>query len=57
MAAAVGQEEDLMRPRDGSEEEELLNELSHYRRYWTNLWSDDSGDIAKRSEEASFFLF
>uniref|UniRef100_A0A0E0RI91 DUF6598 domain-containing protein n=1 Tax=Oryza rufipogon TaxID=4529 RepID=A0A0E0RI91_ORYRU len=38
-----------MRPRDGSEEEELLNELSHYRRYWTNLWSDDSGDIAKRS--------
>uniref|UniRef100_A0A0D3HVC2 DUF6598 domain-containing protein n=1 Tax=Oryza barthii TaxID=65489 RepID=A0A0D3HVC2_9ORYZ len=39
-----------MRPRDGSEEEELLNELSRYRRYWTNLWSDDSGDIAKRTE-------
>ncbi len=45
-----------MRPRDGSEEEELLNKLSRYCRYWTDLWSDDSGDIAKRSEEASFFF-
>uniref|UniRef100_A0A0E0BTK2 Uncharacterized protein n=1 Tax=Oryza glumipatula TaxID=40148 RepID=A0A0E0BTK2_9ORYZ len=42
-----------MRPRDGSEEEELLNELSRYCRYWTDLWSDDSGDIAKRSIPAS----
>uniref|UniRef100_I1R6W5 DUF6598 domain-containing protein n=1 Tax=Oryza glaberrima TaxID=4538 RepID=I1R6W5_ORYGL len=53
MAEAVGQEEELMRPRDGSEEEELLNELSRYRRYWTNLWSDDSSDIAKRRNKGA----
>uniref|UniRef100_A0A0E0MN67 DUF6598 domain-containing protein n=1 Tax=Oryza punctata TaxID=4537 RepID=A0A0E0MN67_ORYPU len=44
------EEEEFKRPRDGSEEEELLTELSRYRRYWTDLWSDDSGDIDKRTE-------
>uniref|UniRef100_A0A0D3HVB6 DUF6598 domain-containing protein n=1 Tax=Oryza barthii TaxID=65489 RepID=A0A0D3HVB6_9ORYZ len=50
--SAPGQEEEeSKRPRDGSEEEEeLLTDLSRYRRYWTDLWSDVSGDIAKRTE-------
>ncbi len=58
--SAAGQEEEeeeSKRPRDGNdEEEELLTELSRYRRYWTDLWSDDSGDIDRRSEEAFFFF-
>uniref|UniRef100_A0A0E0FCU9 DUF6598 domain-containing protein n=1 Tax=Oryza meridionalis TaxID=40149 RepID=A0A0E0FCU9_9ORYZ len=52
--SAAGQEEEeeeSKRPRDGNdEEEELLTELSRYRRYWTDLWSDDSGDIDRRTE-------
>ncbi|BAF29951.1 uncharacterized protein [Oryza sativa Japonica Group] len=50
-AAGQEEEEESKRPRDGSEEEEeLLTDLSRYRRYWTDLWSDVSGDIAKRTE-------
>uniref|UniRef100_A0A0D9XZZ0 DUF6598 domain-containing protein n=1 Tax=Leersia perrieri TaxID=77586 RepID=A0A0D9XZZ0_9ORYZ len=54
LACTVQEElDEPKRPRDGNEEEEqMLDDLRCYRSNWTELWSEDFGDVEKRTELA-----